>query len=377
MSINPLVSVKRPDKNGKVVTRRVRPTGAGSVTTAIPAPKTTGTPADRKQSPKKTAEQRMHERRSAAMDKIKKHSFNAERSAIQPSYEFEKHESKTYKFECTDNDFYTVLEHFTTDDAIVLMASGLKAEQIRAVRSQKGKSVRGTAKNAELVAELRKRTIPAADYCKHFLQNRYAAWNEPEKFLDTVECESLDVLKKDKDLRFQLTRLVEYGDVRVSDIKDFGIEYVPNDHQSITHTLMDIKRGDSMSTALEIRELIGKPDATKDRTGSRIRMAVQYGAEFASSIKFPIMSMCLEDTSSTFHDEQAMEFLKYADDTFTEEPDSWDTGMGVDADGYQTLWEAGIPVEAARHGLERGLSALQIIAVHQHGIEASVSDGWI
>lgn len=389
MANNNLVTVRRADVTGKVVTRHVRASSVAGNTSALPAPTVGGDSASRK-AVKKSPEEAALQRRVASMDRTKARIINAKKHRIVTSYEYEKYAASTYKFNCSDNDFYAVLEHFSVGDTIALMGAGLKAEEVRR-RVEGGQRFTASGEHSELVAGLRSRTIPMMNFCKMYAEHGYYAEHEVDQFLDVVESYSLDEFKPESLKRTQqqhtnfagesysdlISQQVLHRWIRFSDVKTVGPQYCVDNYVEMMDALQAIKSGKSACTAAELRVVVDQPDANLTRSAVRTRLAVRYGAEFAASIQYPNMAMFTEESAKKMSPEEGMAYLSYADRTFTEEPESaWEVD-GFSEKGHLEMWKAGVSAESARDGLERGFTSGQIIGIHREGIHSSVADGWL
>ena len=374
-----LTAEKRLDKNGRWVTKHVRSGARGSAGGAIPSPSLTRTP----EHPRKAKERAALAKRIKSLDKVRVRTLNRKKTRIYASWRLEKFYKESYKFSASDNDFYTVLEKLPFGDAVVLMNAGLRADQVDEFLE---KNRYDAVDNSALVAELRARGVGVAAYVA--VQSSMFVW--PDNAVDAAETYHLFSNRNygpDYYARTQYVDHVGCENISVNDIKAVGVDRCNRDFADFHNLLNLIRNGQSACTAAELGEMLDRfderfPEDVDDRTllAVRSRAGVKYGIDLVEGIEDPMSFYYAEEHADKMEPEKAKDFLLYSDRAGSDEPieryddsDKW-RKLAVTK---KTLWESGIDVEAAREGIAAGMSAEQIIGVHQHGITASMSSGWL
>jgi hypothetical protein len=276
------------------------------------------------------------------------------------------------------------MEKLSFGDTVVLMNAGLQAFQLDEF-IEKNRYQYETVDNTVLVSELRSRGISVASYVAAKSEN--FVWDE--NTVDAAEVHQMFSARVFAPEYYERSIYVSHvgcSNVRLDDIKAIGADRCARASGDFVNLLHEINKGSARCTAQELGEMLDRYDKTSedptDRTlmSIRSRFAVNYGVEFVESIEDPMALYYAEEHAKDMDAETAMDFLGYSDQAGSDEPmDRYDgDGKWQDlATEKKTLWEAGIPVEAAREGLAAGMSAQQIIGVQQHGINPNVSSGWL
>lgn len=379
MANSNLTPEKRIDKRGVAVTRHVKIATAANSGKPMPAPSMKGgaKPAPLSHEEKRTA-QRVKELGRNRIRRVQRSELDIHaNSVLEPLFK------ESYTVRGNDNDFYSLVEKLSVADAIVLSHHGLKPDQLDAFIANKNYQ-RYVRDNTELVAKLRARGIPAKDFI-NAVGLHYDERGE-DVMLDAAECSAIYSASKylgQYGAQDTLTRYVSHDQVALSDIKALGPEQVGDHIGDYGTLLLRIKNGKSLATAQEISDMIERTgDSWSDervRSVIRTRCAVRYGVEFAESIRLPHMTFYAEAIADSLPVDEAKSFLSYVDNAYEAEPKSVWSGnaTSIDMGPCWDLWEEGISTEAARKGLEGGMSAREIIAVERDGIMPAVADGWL
>lgn len=404
MAASNLVAVRRQDKNGRTQTRWIKgDRGPSPSSHGIPAP--TAAPARKPamaaaETEAAAAAKRLRTTRTFTYD-ISQWRLNDLSPALEP------HLTAKLKFTATDDDFYAVLEHFTLTDALVLMnAWPDAAAKTREVYSQGKRFNIASADNGKLVAELRRRGIPAKDFialdqrndrvfsghgftdlnwCSTLLDSaEYALSPEAKTALREARAEGQNVDSATQMWTFHND--IKWGQIKLADLKAVGMGVAHSMVPTLRDALVKIAAEESRCTALELRDLLA--DAPDDpplddslRYAAMVRAAVQYGAELTRSLR---------DHMSAFHSDEVARRLSTPEErwAFTAyydavaSPDEGHLGhrdedLPILPEDALEIWRLGIPAKQARQSLERGMEPMQIVAVHKEGIGAAVSDGWL
>jgi hypothetical protein len=382
MANSNLTPEKRVDKRGIAVTRHVKTAASPTAGKVMPAPSLNGASVTAKPAPLGVEEKRIAMRvKELGRNRIRR--ITRSELPVHANSVLHSLYKESYTVRGNDNDFYSLVEKLHPDDAVVLSHHGLKPDQLDAFILSNNYQFY-LRDNTELVAELRKRGIPAMDFIRaHCL--RYDEGGE-DVMIDAAECSAIYAASKYGDkygARDVLSRYVGQETVALEDIKTLGPEHVAEHIADFSRLLLRIKRGSSLATAQEIKDMIGRTGDDKSeesvRSVIRTRTAVRYGVEFAEGLRFPHLTFHAEEIADKLPVEDAKSFLTYVDNAYTEEPSRVWSGNApqIDMEPCRELWSEGIDVEVAREGLERGFSAREIIAIEKEGIMPAVADGWL
>jgi len=374
-----LVPVKRVNKNGVMVTKHVRADATQHNGSLMPAPSL----AKHVKSARVTKERAALDKRLKRMDKPRNRSFNRKKMGIYGTPVLEKLFKTTYKFNCSDNDFYTLLERLRLSDVFILMSAGLKPEQ-RDAFIERNNFHHYEEDNAELVEGLRSRGIPLDNYLET-VNNPVLEYIETPLLLDAAETY---VMFSHEDYSYAkgiLPGCVGSKIVSLDDIKALGVNRCG--YSDFIYLLPEFKNGNAKCTAVELAEMLDRlKESDDDDLDHRIlesvrsRLAVKFGVPFMESVDHPMSLWYAESYLVGMDDDTAVKFLNYVDKATWDETipkfDNETKWVQIAAD-KKTLWESGIDADTAREGLESGMTAEQIIGVHQHGIAPIVSSGWL
>lgn len=381
--MNNLVAVKRVNKNGVMVTRHVRADNTStSSSIGLPSPKL----AKPVESRREARDRIVLDKRLKRLDKARNRSLSQKKMGIYGTQVLEKFFKNTYKFNCSDNDFYTLFEKLRLSDTIILLSAGLKASQ-RDEFIERNSFQYYWQDNAELVEGLRSRGIPLESYLA-VINNPALEYRETPFILDAAETHSLFTGDPDQYPRRTLMNYVGGDVTRLDDIKALGADRCRT--AEFVNLLPDFRAGRTKCTASELAAMLDRmekdePVISSDFdhrtvTAVRARVAAKYGVALAESIEHPMSIYYAEEAANKMDDAAAIDFLTYVDNSTWDEMipkfDDDKRWLRIAAD-KQALWEAGITSDTAREGLESGMTADQIIGIRQHGIKPVVSSGWL
>lgn len=358
-----LIPEKRPDKNGRLVTRHVRTDTAAPLSNKkLPAP-VLGS--GRKEAPQaKTVKNQHRDIRVRFADEKLMDICRRKLWVRNP-----------IRFTATDAEVYDVFSAVGDgNNALLLLAAGVRSGgEARDLLSKHGLPELHTD-NTDLVEELIRRGVPAVPALQAAAEFSYATKDDPH-YCDAVEAYGVRALRETSGSGFQsIPNLILNGDINLSDVRTVGASRIAAAAKSINvvYQLERIANGVSPYDAATLRKLL--EHAAKDELSvvyDPIRMADQYGADFVLSLKGFRFSVQLQaefrDTGYNIDEQKQILVL---DDEIRA------GGQYATFPELCALHDAGVPADAVIDELSKDIEVQQIIAIHE-GIEPSMSSGWL
>lgn len=392
---NSLVPEPRVNKNGVTSVKHVRATPRVKKTrqAAMPAPSTA--PAIEPHDAVKVAYP--FQQRSVF--------HNIRDYTIRPDAKLDKHLKKrypspfqyvNYEFDATDLEVYDVLSVTTPESAVVLLKSGVRNAETAKTELVDAGTEHLIEDNSAVTARALKDGIQATDFLSYYVVNDKQFRERPDLFyrgaLDYSD-RALGMRMRSDDAKaavgiktLTLRQLIDAGEIRLRDVRTIGSTRLfdaMDDEGALVKALKSLKSGKCL---YKIEDLDGWIDrfelSGKLSMGNRVKMAVydlgaRHGAEYLKTMPSNGIgiSLCYEygrmATGWGYSLEKERQFIEYAyavDDY---------TAADLDNEEYKKLFESGVSIEAAGRGLMKDFAADQIIAIENHGIAPSISDGWI
>lgn len=363
-----LIPEKRVDRNGRVVTKHVRPVAARSFQALIPSP--AAAPAAK---PKRLPVART---RPVLWD-VYKSQCGADRELVDASSSFAP--GLSYSFEASDAEVYEVMSRVSPENVTPLLACGIRTGD-EAVAFLKSKSLeRLIEDNAAFAEQALAYNIPA-QIIKEFRASypEDTADNNPSYF-EAVEIFSLKGFRESRHIP-RLTELVLKGRVSSEDLKTLGLKRVNagGAGSTIVGQLQKINNGQSKMNAEELAAIITK--ATNDGAGNStiinetVSLADHRGYEFVMKLEQPVLAAQLDKTlTAVQYDQSSIEDIMLWHDKLRH-----GTNLGhVPSHQVTEMFEAGVQPEDAAAGLKEKLSTEQIIGIYVNGVPKAVSGGWL
>lgn len=384
MTMTNLIPEQRLDRNGKLVTKHVRATpkqGAGR--SAIPAP-SAGT--KRPSKPVTKAYKPLPRQLESFHRSFRLASFPANDPLTDKSQrEKNMYQSIHTNFQASDAEIYDVLSATTSQgNALEIMARGgvRSAKEARAYL-KKNKAPELIADRRALMTAAFERGMSAEVFvsCYELLDEK--ARQSPH-VLDAV-----DFKKSALNYNFNAFVLEEIvsGDISLSDLKAIGYSRLKPHSRAyaLTELLIKLNHGEADYTIDDVKAFVIRAAEAKTDDDSFRRaasFAFHRGFDLLQDKKdFDLMNQLhyhvLAPTSSfkRNHEDEDIEL------SFDRIEYGVRMGKLLEKEGYSgssiPYFEAGVPFEIAANVVNGGGGIREAMAVHQDGIETSVSGGWL
>lgn len=371
-----LIPQQRPDRNGKVVTRHVRATPRQSTgRSALPKP-SVGAPG------KNEAAQKAFKPRASQLKQAHQ-SHPAQRYELDPRLmtNEEKRNGVSYNlyysFEASEVDIYTVFSVAPPGAALRMLARGIRtAEEARAYLIEHNAADLITDRSS-MAQEALEKNVSHYD----FLES-YSALTDTERasahFVDAVRFGSSSL---NQGVNSLAQDDILSGDISFDDIKAVGVTHLKphNRLSSLQVTFRRMKRGEGDYTIDGIKELIKRSsDENLDsRNFSNVCRAMDHlGQEKVLQVKH------LSNLASAFHHFKiAPGASKFEDGIdralyFTHFKEGVNKPL-LTVSASDEFYDAGIPLETAIDVAASGGGVREAQAIHEEGIESSLSGGWL
>lgn len=376
-----LVPEKRLDRNGRLVTKHVRADAvAAPQRSSLPAPSPGGT------APKRGREKAFKPRVNQLEQYIQSHRLIHFKSDAPLATDEERADYSSHtSFYANDVEFYDVLSATTsTGNALELMMKGVRtAEQAREYLSTHGAD-HLIADRSELTQEALKRNISPHNFITAY-EKLTPEERESEFLLDAIEFMGTSL---NEGLNGSLKNDIIKGEIAYADIKALGITKLKSHSRgsALSSVLWNLNKGGTDYTIEDIRELLDRAIAEK-ATHSLLTFAADTlhydGPENLRKIK----SLDALDTEhysyvrsdqASAHDGKTRQHV-YALMTYAAQVKAHiSRGLfGKSVFLTDDFYEAGIPVEIAADVINAGGTVPQAKAIHEEGIENSLSGGWL
>jgi hypothetical protein len=365
-----LIPQKRPDKNGRMVTRHVRTdaTRAGR-TVGIPSPAASANPVK----PLKLLARQTRDN-SQVFDRDV-HFPNSALKRLLPV----KGKPLNYDIRASDATLYDMFSVLAVDDAIHLAHMGYPTKEtaLSFLHDNKLESLIREDRSSVMQEALQRR-IPAAKFAE--LHAKYGIdQRQTDIFLDAAEAYSSSVLRNLSpydELRSVHVGILA-GDIDLSDIKSIGIGKIQKSNAA--HRVIDAlrrkKSGEIKCTAEDIAILIDKNN-DENNVSLPLDWALgaigRYGADFLTTLtNLRFASVIAEQCDQRKYSvEDTKSLIDYSGRMRS-------AGSVPSFPAMVKIKKAGVDPELAGRLHREGKTTEQIIEISDEGISAAVSSGWL
>lgn len=292
-----------------------------------------------------------------------------------------------FEFTATPYNFCEVLCVVSPETAVALLDAGVTtADEAVAFLEKQGLDDLVEDNHDAAEAALRWSAMPS-EVLDRFQHSPLSFYEDPEGFGEKLGEDLLGKLRRNKTVwaavqerRIDLRDILQIGISRFLDAED--------DEGTLSGLLASLKSGSDQPVRAEDisgwieRFGIGLGTPNDVKTGL-YRLAVRFGGDFAAQIPRDARTMRLASgLSRAAHGERrGLDFERRLILFGAEVLAGASRAVGLstlpDEHGLMLLADAGITAAQAAEGYLRGMSAAQMVAVHQDGTVPGVSDGWI
>lgn len=361
-----LQAVKRLDKNGVLTTKHVRVDSKSKTPSSpIPAPKAAPKSPVKTKAPTKSQLKPQPRAVTASLEQRDPELLNA--LGIDADLGI-------YRFRASDAQVYEVLSVTGNGTALALLQSGIRSRDDAENYLMDNGFERLLTDNSAYAQEAQARGIDPKWY---FQQTRLSSDEDLSDplFWDALEVTNSAALSYNQNLRHS----VRNGEIRMADIKTVGATRISKSlgQNEIEEALVKIASGEANYSASDLKAVIEKfGDQSNVLMESALALTEDYGVDYALSIRNPKPHiMAVNDIMKDNGDdpERIKSTLTYYDD--------------LDAQGYGgncafettmsnvlRFHDAGVSAADAYSGK---ITLTQLDAIDEHGINASLSSGWL
>lgn len=373
---NALKVEKRLDKNGRWVTRHVKYGENPVAGKKIPAVQLAEIPSKKK--PFKPTEKQLKQTFYA----IDYAQYSADPQLAKALGIHQEDTMGMHRFAANEVIVYDVLSTTSADNAIAIMGTGIRTQEEAQEKLRSLGLEHLIVDNSSLVDELLRRKISPIYYTETVAKNRAEGVSE-KHIADAAEAHSVAAIRQWHNQFPPIADRILFDAISYDDIKTIGIgrlkKSCPTGFEAI-NALNTMHRGKARYDAEQLRDLINHTQglAVSEReSGYAYKMADDFGTDFVIGLKHFSDSADLYKRIHTAASkpDQMQKIVEYFDEMV--ESGSANTARRVPPVDILSLHEAGIPPEESIRGVEDGMTAQQIIAVHNEGISPSVSSGWL
>lgn len=364
-----LIPVQRMDKNGKLVTRHVRPSTDSGAKNTLPAPSVT-TPANVSG--------------LDALREFKMSRFVHESSTlIHPRSNMGK---MNFEFIACDYDVYDVMSVTSNGNAFVLLEMGIRSpeEAVDYLREHDADIL--IEDNSELVQEMIQRGIPADKFARAY-EDISPSMKHMSKYLaDGIEFSTAEAMMATSNVSVVTNDIMD-GRIKLSDLKAVGYERLDGRLFHMREPLMRHAAEEATFTLDELRWFLDQPDVLTmngPQTAEAMSLFEYLGAKkmkklgdistLVHSYRAELPQNAAErreEMDRAFYQAQLLEGL--ADAPSHRSSRYWATDLRRDVD---QLRQSDIKVEDALPLMREGRSAQEAIGIIA-GIETSIAGGWL
>jgi len=364
-----LIREQRVDKNGVLTTKHVR-AGAKSSTAKV------SMPAPQLPSAIPVLAARTYKAPTAGQLKRESRSFTAslenpdpqllEALGLPPTREL-----GIYRFIASTNDLYEMMARTSTGNALALIQAGYKSAP-EAMQFLSEKDMDHLKEPRSMALEAQERRIPVEDFIRETRDAPQDRLNHPN-FMDYMEVTGIAAFREFHDLPGE----VFHGEIKLSDLKTVGVTRIGKSvgWNVIEEALRRIADESAGYTADDLRLVLTRFAGTSDAyIENAIELTEKYGSEFMTTIENPsglLMQVEAGMREKGTDPERIKGILKFRDD-FTTETASFDIPF-TDEEIDQFYDANVIPSDAATGKV----TLMQLDAINEHGINPSISGGWL
>lgn len=370
---NNLIPQKRLDKTGKMVTRHVlaaAPVAAGKP--ALPAPAMGVAPKKKKPTTKKPlAKQLESQIRMTSMNRLTPDPEVLEALGVDINQAF-----PLVVISASDAEMYDMFSVVGSSNAAVLLSYGKKTPE-EAIELLEGNGL------GRLLVDRREMMDEA-------VSRRISAWNfmeAPHKFnVDELSCEPEQLLGavrlddstsmprwKVNEVEDSYAHQVIRGNISYDDVMEMGLSFL-SEHgslaQKICGYLNDIHEGRTDYDVDLLVHLVSKCRDGRATLDDAMGMVSEYGTSFMKEVKGMDSAMIINREYRERPTSQRADMIRYA------ESGGWQF-LDFKTKEIVRLFDADIPVDAAKEMAKQKMSVDQMIAAQNEGIAKAVVSGWL
>lgn len=301
--------------------------------------------------------------------------------------------SGDYYWRGTELEALEVISTVSPDNAIPMLAHGVRsAQQAREVLSEAG--LPHLIEDNSLVVDTALQTGASLDELLDKFSNRRTMFGDsPMMFADGVTASQERWLERrvpgsgDVTLR----EMIDDDLISLEHVKFIGAERLRSALDSEGLLLEEMKRmhlGTASYSHEDVDEWIDNFHLVDKQSQSHTKRAIytlgnRHGSDYVSGLQnemgslFGIYEYSRLGTKWGYTPEQELEFISYGQDVKTAINNAGVDDIGIADEEHRALFESCLPPEEIVDGLKNGMSPKQIIAVKKHGIQPSISNGWI
>jgi hypothetical protein len=363
--VSQLIPEQRADYTGKIVTRHVRSNAAPTPARGIPAP-SIAAPAQSPGFPSKARTQQI-EREVRMYNRSSDSRLKSICSRINTGL------YGAARFTASDVEIYDVLSTCHGNDAILLLAAGMRTRQDALEFLKEHDLELLIIDHEQITQDALQRDIPAlhAMELMGFHGSRHRA--EPH-YLDALEANGIRTLRELEKYYPTIPNLIMSDVIRLSDIKTIGVTRLleGSRRSPVVDQLKKIRSGESSYDAETMKQLLVKAGKWRIEDTNVIKMANSFGAE--NVLNLIDLGQAAEASvkmffNSHYSDEQRGEIIAFYDRLAHHV-------RHFEKQDVFSFYDHGVTVEEVRDGLEQELSPIEIVAL-KNGVRPNLADGWL
>jgi hypothetical protein len=364
-----LIPEKRMDRNGHLVTKRVKASSDTKPAVTLPSPVLPAPAA----APLHKDRTKQREWVCDIWRKYPNGDLQHVVSNLTSAY-------STLKFQCSDVEAYDVLRVSHGTNAFLLLAAGVRSKEEAIAFCTDNGLARIIEENDEWVDQALARNIPAQNTLEMAGSYGSHAYRDKPGFLDALEANGVRVLRESNQMSYySIPSFIMRGEISYDDVKIIGASRLIKAARktSAIDQLKAIKAGKSTFGAEEMKQIILKYEREgypQHRFMDPITMAGYYGADVVLKLRYFDRAA---DFLTRFQARQYAEHNRGEVITFQDDLYFWCAGRHpFTADDVFLLAESGVTARDVVKGLDKGHSILQIAAMAQN-VQPSISSGWL
>lgn len=292
-------------------------------------------------------------------------------------------------YECSDAEVFDVLSAVGPENVLPLLSLGFRSGEDARSFLQQAKLDRLVQDNADVTAEAITRGIPVRSFLEFASSNNTSM--RQKTFMDAAEVDAnpemrkVDLERKDFTSLSSISTMVLTRWIRASDLKELGEDIV-------------LMYGSKFDPYRRSRDLIWdqlhllKQKKLAYKSASEMRQVILDGGDRLRDIEDILICAGLYGVEETkgvmpgfLHDGGRLQEA-IMDRSVTDRRKAFDYVVSLRKKGIPAntepadkvlLLDADVPVDVAADGINEGLTAVQIIAMHQGEVVPSISKGWL
>jgi hypothetical protein len=293
-------------------------------------------------------------------------------------------------YECSEAEAYGLMAAVSPENVLPLLAIGIRSEADARSFLKKVRLDRLISENREIADEAILRGFSARDFIRFASENKLSL--NQKTFMDAAEVDAnpkmkkVDLLRKDFTVLPSISTMVLIGWIRASDLKELGEDIV-------------VRHGARFEASRRTRDLIWnqlhllKQNKLAYKSVSTMRQIILDNQDTGTrQIKDSLICAGLYGLDSVtdvapgyIHEGQRLDDV-VIDRSIPERKKVYDYAVNlrksgvprnVDPEEMIQFSDAGLPLNVVIDGVNEGMTAPQIIALHQGEVAPSISKGWL